>query len=354
MEACSLLIGDTLVLTQPDTATLDCPSVPALSDPPVPGRLDPSHAATCSPSDRVIDYAQEQRFHDEWGMAITPEHVPVSEAFEACTAPENRFITGWLGGVRGLRILDLGCGAGEAATYFALQGAQVTAVDISEGMLDVTRKVAERHGVKVACVQGSAEQLEFSNDTFDVVYSANLLHHVDIHRCLGEIGRVLRPEGRFVSWDPLRHNPVINLYRRMAAAVRTEDETPLSIHDLNAFAKHFRHVEHRCFWLASLWIFVRFFLIERVHPSKERYWKRIITAADRLSGTYRRLSRLDNLLLRACPWLDRMCWNLVVCASHPTVADVASAGTPVSKPRWNIEIPKRDRAARQREPGLKT
>lgn len=266
---------------------------------------------------RKINYADEECFHDEWGKAIDPAVVPVVESFEACTAPENRFVMDWLGDVRGLRVLDIGCGAGEGAVYFALRGAKVTAIDLSTGMLTVTGKVAARYGVSVKCVQAKAEDLGLPDSTFDIVYASNMLHHVDMTACLGEVCRVLKPGGRFVSWDPLRHNPIINAYRKLAAGLRTEDEQPLSIGDLSTFRNSFQTVEHRCFWLASLWIFMRFFLIERVHPSKQRYWKKIITSATRLSRTYHRLARIDDLLLRAFPWLECMCWNLVVCCQHP-------------------------------------
>ncbi|MGB0715721.1 MAG: methyltransferase domain-containing protein [Phycisphaerae bacterium] len=290
--------------TPPDTTT----------DPIDVGHDDQSHPR-CA---RHIDYQGEEDFHDEWGKAIDPDTVPVTGSFEACTAPENQFVMNWLGSVKNLRVLDIGSGAGEAAVYFATQGADVTAVDLSSGMLDVVSQVADRHGVKVRCVQSRAESLDLPDNSFDIVYAANMLHHVDMNRCLNEVCRVLKPDGRFVAWDPLRHNPIINIYRRMATSVRTEDETPLDIRDVETFEQRFRSVSHRCFWLTSLWIFMRFFLIERVHPSKERYWKKIITDADRLAPLYQRLSAIDERLLRWFPWLGRMCWNVVICAEHPT------------------------------------
>ncbi len=296
---------------------------------------------------RRVDFDREEQFHDEWGGVIDPDQVPVIETFEACTAPENRYITEWLGNVRGLRVLDLGCGAGEAAVYFALRGADVTAVDLSAGMLEVTRRVADRYGVTIRCRRQNAERLEFDANTFDVVYAANLLHHVDLDTCLTEVGRVLRPDGRFVSWDPLRHNPIINIYRRMAAPVRTEDETPLDIRDTESFRRHFHDVEHRCFWLAGLWIFMRFFLVDRVHPSKDRYWKKIITDADRLRGTYHRLAALDDFLIRRMPWLQRMCWNLAVCAGRPrrSAGDPAARRTAAERVLFNVDIPAVDATA---------
>lgn len=64
------------------------------------------------------------------------------------------------------------------------------------------------------------------SEMFDVAYAGNVLHHVDIAVTLGEIHPVLRPGGALVSWDPLAHNPLINIYRRMGSPVRTK----LSIH----------------------------------------------------------------------------------------------------------------------------
>lgn len=266
---------------------------------------------------RDIDYQREEEFHDEWGRSVDPDSVPVKQSFEACTAPENQFIMNWLGDVRGQRVLDLGCGAGEAAVYFATRGAKVTACDLSTGMLELTERVARRHNTFVHCVRQNAGDLQFPDDSFDIVYAGNLLHHADIEHTLASITRVLKPAGRFVSWDPLRHNPIINIYRRMARGVRTEDEQPLSIDQLNLFRSRFQSVEHRCYWLTTQWIFMKFFLFERVHPKEARYWKKIILEADRLAPTYRRLAAVDRLLMKLCPWLGRMCWNVVVCAEGP-------------------------------------
>ena len=82
--------------------------------------------------------------------------------------------------------------------------------------------------------------MPFPDSTFDVVYAANLLHHVDIEETLIEAKRILKPDGVFVSWDPLAHNPVINIYRRLAMGVRTEDEHPLKMKEIAFFKKHFK------------------------------------------------------------------------------------------------------------------
>ena len=65
--------------------------------------------------------ARESHFFDEFAGLVDPAHVPVLKMFEPGVCPENHFILKWLGDVRSLKILDLGCGAGEAAVFFALQ-----------------------------------------------------------------------------------------------------------------------------------------------------------------------------------------------------------------------------------------
>jgi hypothetical protein len=54
-----------------------------------------------------------------------------------------------------------------------------------------------------------------------------------------------------------------------------------------------------------------------VHPSKERYWKKIILEHERLTPMYRRLEKLDRFVLGWCPWLKRFCWNIAVCGTKP-------------------------------------
>jgi SAM-dependent methyltransferase len=257
---------------------------------------------------------EEEAFHDEWAASIDVGKIDVKQAFTACTAPENRFIREQMGDVTDLKILDLGCGAGEAGVYLATQGADVVCSDLSEGMLQVALKLAEQNGVQIAVSKSPADQIAFPDNTFDAVYAANVLHHVDIDSCLREIHRVLKPGGKLYSWDPLAHNPVINVYRRMAMDVRTVDEHPLRMRDLKLFFQYFRDVRYRGTWLFTLWIFLRFFLIERVHPNKERYWKKVVFEADRLKPKYQRLEKLDRLVLRVCPWLTRYCWNITIIA----------------------------------------
>ena len=136
--------------------------------------------------------SKERQFHDTWAAAIDVDGIRVADYFEACTAPENRFILQHLGDIRGKRLLDLGCGAGENSVYFAQKGANCVAADYSPGMVDVALKLAAANGVKVEGHTANAMALEFADNTFDIVYASNLLHHIpDPQIALQEMHRVL-------------------------------------------------------------------------------------------------------------------------------------------------------------------
>lgn len=258
---------------------------------------------------------REQVFHDQWASTIDVDGIRVRDYFEACTAPENRFILRQLGDVRGKYLLDLGCGAGENSVYFSQLGARCVASDYSPGMVDVALKLAERNGVPVEGRVINAMDIDFPDNTFDIVYASNLLHHIpNPEITIREIHRVLKPGGKMCFWDPLKHNPVINVYRKMATEVRTEDETPLDINIVKYVRSLYSKTDYDTFWIATLWIFLQFYLIEKVNPNKERYWKKIIIEQDRLAPMYRRLERLDKFL-KKLPLMKRMAWNIAIVAT---------------------------------------
>src|SRR6187397_1998656 len=94
-------------------------------------------------------HRREQEFHDEWAASTALDRILVHECFEAPTALENRFILRQIGDLRGKAVLDIGAGLGESSVYFALQGAIVTATDISPRMVETTIALGKRYGVEI-------------------------------------------------------------------------------------------------------------------------------------------------------------------------------------------------------------
>jgi SAM-dependent methyltransferase len=179
-------------------------------------------------------------------------------------------------------------------------------------MVQKARELARFHGTQIQGSVCAAESLAVPNGQFDLVYIANTIHHVtDKPAIFREIHRVLRPSGRFFSIDPLAYNPAINIYRRMATAVRTADERPLTFADVALARRYFSDVQHREFWIASLALFAKYFLIDRVHPNADRYWKRIFNERPEALWWWRPLRRADELLTRL-PLVRRLAWNMVL------------------------------------------
>ena len=99
------------------------------------------------------------------------------------------------------RVLDLACGPGIYARRFAaaVPGGSVVGLDLSMPMLREAASLtgAEGHG-NLHLVRGSALALPFGAGRFDVVNCCGALHlFPDPRLALGEIARVLAPEGRF-------------------------------------------------------------------------------------------------------------------------------------------------------------
>jgi 2-polyprenyl-3-methyl-5-hydroxy-6-metoxy-1,4-benzoquinol methylase len=260
----------------------------------------------------------EADFHDDWASAVDVSQCNVRAMNEACTAPEMRHIRHVLGNITNKRILDVGCGLGEASVYFALEGAEVTATDISPGMLETVRRLAIANAVTVKTVLTASEDLSLDSDTpFDVIHAGNVLHHVDIETTLDRLLPLLHPDGLFVSWDPLAYNPLINVYRMLATSVRTPDEHPFRTADISLVQQRFEESETRYFWLCSLLVFVLMVVFQFRNPNKERFWKKVVEESEGWAWLYKPLERIDGVLLYCLPFLRPLCWNVVIIGRRP-------------------------------------
>lgn len=270
---------------------------------------------------------RERRHHDELARELEPAELLVEESFEAATALENRFVLDYVGDLEGRRVLDLGAGAGEASLYFASRGARVTSLDISVGQLGLIGGAARRRGVAVERVAVPAESLPFQDGAFDLVYGYGVLHHVDYRQALPEVLRVLAPGGRVAFVEPLAYNPVIWVYRLMAGGWRTEDEFPFSRKAIRWVTRQLERGDHREFWLAALWLFVYFWIGERVSPAKDRYWKKVLRDAPRYERILRPLLAIDRVLSRL-PGIRLLAYNTVMFGQKPAAPDAAPAAVP--------------------------
>jgi SAM-dependent methyltransferase len=260
---------------------------------------------------------KEAEFHDAWAADVDVQELLVDETFTSVTAIENQHILDQFGSIKDLRVLDYGCGMAEGGIYLAKLGAKVVAVDVSEGMLENAKRLADLHEVEIETRVVKGDAIPAETDEFDRIYGNGVLHHVPLETAMPELARVLKPSGVGCFMEPLPYNPVINVYRRIAKEVRTPDEQPLSFSQIERFKQYFADVKHEEFWLTSLAVFLKFYLWDRVDPNKERYWKKIFTDADKVSNLFRPLNAVDRRLMRWLPPLGRLCWNTVVTVRRP-------------------------------------
>jgi len=113
--------------------------------------------------------------------------------------------------IKDKKILDVGAGTGRVSLPLALAGAQVTALDVSEKILEVLK----RKNKKIITVVGEAENLPFENESFDIVTAAFLVVHLkDPKIFFDEVYRVLKPDGLFL---------VSNINQKEPPVVKTKE-----------------------------------------------------------------------------------------------------------------------------------
>jgi len=109
-----------------------------------------------------------------------------------------------LGDVAAKKILDVGAGTGRLSVYLENRGAEVTALDASEKMLEMLK----RKNKNIKTVVGEAENLPFGDNFFDVVAAAFLIVHLkDPAKFFDEAYRVLKDNGIFVVTNINQKNP---------------------------------------------------------------------------------------------------------------------------------------------------
>lgn len=103
-----------------------------------------------------------------------------------------------------LNVLDAGCGAGFFPILLAQEGHEITAIDLSDGMLEQSQKNAKYYGVedKITFIKMDAQHTIFDDNSFDLIVSRNISWMFsDLAEAYSEWYRILKPGGRFLNFD---------------------------------------------------------------------------------------------------------------------------------------------------------
>jgi SAM-dependent methyltransferase len=109
------------------------------------------------------------------------------------------------------KVLEIGVGNGSHAQLLAQHAASYTGIDLTDYAVKSTTKRLECFGLKASILRMDAEQLEFDDDTFDLIWSWGVIHHsANTGRILQEMRRVLKPGGAAITM--VYHRNVFNYY----------------------------------------------------------------------------------------------------------------------------------------------
>lgn len=129
--------------------------------------------------------------YDRWALVYDHDANPLP-------ALEEPFVHELIGDVAGLAVLDLGCGTGRHSLRLAAAGAEVTAVDFSDGMLAEARRKPGAERVRFV-VHDLHDPLPMPAGAFDRIVSGLVLEHLrDLGGFFREARRMLRPGGRAI------------------------------------------------------------------------------------------------------------------------------------------------------------
>jgi ubiquinone/menaquinone biosynthesis C-methylase UbiE len=174
---------------------------------------------------------EEHRYAKEW-------HIPAAADFV---------------GAKGLKVLEIGCGLGTDGAQFAKAGAIYTGVDLTDAAVELARKRFELFNLPGTFRTADAENLDFADESFDLVYSHGVLHHTpDTVRAVREAHRVLRPGGRAVVMlyhrDSYNYRLNIRVLRRMGAHLLKSEAGLKLVHrmtgeEIESLREHARHLK---------------------------------------------------------------------------------------------------------------
>jgi SAM-dependent methyltransferase len=141
----------------------------------------------------------------------------------------------------GERVVDVGCGTGNAAMLAAERGAKVTGIDPAQRLLDVAAAEASERGLDATFELGEAASIPLPDAEADVVLSVfGAIFAPDPKAAADEMARVLSSSGRMLltAWIPGGAvSQAVRLSRQTLAEIRGQElPTPFPWHDRDALA----------------------------------------------------------------------------------------------------------------------
>ena len=178
-----------------------------MSPAPADGRSIPSPAGQLSFRARLL-----HRLEAFFAPVSAPQEPGEHASYEyAKAAGSFQKLADEIGGLAGKRVLDFGCGWGGETVWLAERAGEAVGCDIDpQSIADAQRFKSKMGRANVSFTLIENDRLDCADVSFDAVFSTNVFEHVmQPQRMLGEIRRVLKPGGSFLStFGPLFYSPL--------------------------------------------------------------------------------------------------------------------------------------------------
>jgi SAM-dependent methyltransferase len=247
--------------------------------------------------DNLSRVEREQDFHNQRFSDPSNRQKKVGRFYRITNSIQDEYKLLLSQLCRNKNVVEYGCGINSYAPCAIENGAlKVVGIDISSVAIDQARMMFPLPNLSF--IEMNAENLEFEKNSIDVVFGTGILHHLDLNQSMQSIVHVLRPDGRAVFVEPLGHNLFINMFRAKTPDIRSEDEHPLLIQDLDLFKSYFQTVNIKYFYLTSL---LNAFFVDTV-------LFRVFSSM---------FEGIDRLLFRI-PFLRKFAWQVLIDLSIPS------------------------------------
>lgn len=192
-------------------------------------------------------------------------------------------------------VLEMACGDNELIRNVAHQARTAVAGDIAPVTIELAKKNAQGNPAleKIDYRVLDCEKTGFPDNSFDVIIEMGALHHMDLDAAYGEAARLLRPDGKFMCLEAIRHNPIIHLYRRLTPHLRTAWEVDhiLGRSQILKGLEYFHDIEIKHYFIVS---------ILAVPFRNTKFFKPLLAACEAVDAV---LTRIPGFR-----WISWQCW----------------------------------------------
>ncbi|MBP3193923.1 class I SAM-dependent methyltransferase [Natronogracilivirga saccharolytica] len=241
---------------------------------------------------------REKAFHDDLYSSKSDSRAAAKKYSRLKAEFDKRYMKLVKERAEGSKVLEIGCGPNINTPHWVDIAAECHGIDISDVAISQARERLGKPYSNTHLSVMNAESMEYDDNYFDVVCGKGIIHHLNTESAFKEVSRVLKPGGLAVFIEPLGHNPFINLYRRLTPKMRSDDEHPLLMSDIEVSQRYFGNVNTDFQHITS--ILSAFIPGNRLH-----------------SLSFQLLNSFDSLIIKSLPFTKKYSWMALIRLQEP-------------------------------------